>query len=178
MPEKRFLSAQLNRLYFGDPDPGDSFPGKPLPDVYYSGKPLKLRKSERKRQKLQEKQRKKRKRTAYHENHYLEYVERNKSLKEMGFNSYRAYLASKLWKKIRAEVLGDKPLCLICQKPAYEAHHLSYGKDVLLGKDLTQIVSLCGDCHHKIEFRNRDGKKLNPAQASGKLQQMLRKKSH
>jgi hypothetical protein len=35
---------------------------------------------------------------------------------------------------------------------ATELHHLGYGRAVLTGKSLKQLVPLCRDCHQEIEY--------------------------
>ncbi len=81
------------------------------------------------------------------------YASRNRVLAGMGFATYLEYLASPLWKSIRVDVFklhGDK--CLICKSPWQCVHHLSYGRDVLDGKDLGKLTPLCLECHYKVEF--------------------------
>ena len=105
------------------------------------------------------------------------YRERNRILKAMGFPSYAAYLQSDLWKSIRRRVLESNPKCSACGRPATQAHHRSYRKPDLDGRDLSRIYAVCASCHRTSEFRAGDGAKLNPAQATTKLQQLRAKKS-
>jgi len=69
------------------------------------------------------------------------------------------YLHSPFWFVIRNIVLfRDSFLCRICNKQATTVHHLYYGPDVLYGRDLAALVSLCEPCHKKIEFDSTGGK--------------------
>ena len=81
------------------------------------------------------------------------YNQRNIRLKAMGYETYADYLASDLWRSIRQRVFalyGD--VCRLCQQLAEHVHHLGYGKHVLAGISLTQLVPLCGKCHREVEF--------------------------
>lgn len=87
------------------------------------------------------------------------YTQRSKTLVEIGFNSYPEYLASDLWRSIRASILHrDNRKCRMCSKQATEVHHASYAKDVMLGENHGLLASVCNDCHCVIE-RNSDGTK-------------------
>jgi hypothetical protein len=100
------------------------------------------------------------------------YRERNRILKAMGFASYRDYLEGDLWASIRTAVLKERPCCFACGRPAIQVHHRCYNKKVLEGRDHGRLFSVCRSCHHRIEFRDRDHEKLNPRQATIKLNQM------
>lgn len=66
---------------------------------------------------------------------------------------YKDYLHSPFWFVIRNIVLfRDSFECMACGDKATCVHHLYYSPDVLYGKDLAALVSLCDLCHHKIEF--------------------------
>lgn len=87
------------------------------------------------------------------------YRSRNLILKEMGFECYKDYLRSSLWKEIRMRVLErDVFKCQICDGNATQVHHSRYHKRDLTGKNIKFLHSLCEDCHENIEFDN--GKKL------------------
>jgi hypothetical protein len=82
-----------------------------------------------------------------------EYASRNAILKEMGYASYKAYLASPLWKSIRARVLrrfGGK--CRGCGRRANQVHHHHYPLEVLSGRSIEGLSAVCGNCHEGIEF--------------------------
>lgn len=101
------------------------------------------------------------------------YRERNRNLRAMGFDSYADYLRSDLWASIRSRVLAPGTKCLVCLDVATQAHHEAYRKCDLEGRDLRRIHPLCSGCHRRIEFRDRDGEKLNPAQARAKMRQAI-----
>src|SRR5687768_17181313 len=82
-----------------------------------------------------------------------QYKRRNKNLKELGYNSYKEYLSSPLWQKIRTAVLKrDLNICQCCGGQATEVHHKRYTKTVLTGKNLARLNSICNTCHKNIEF--------------------------
>jgi 5-methylcytosine-specific restriction endonuclease McrA len=92
--------------------------------------------------------------------HASSYKERDLILKKAGFASYRDYLSSPTWWKIRARVMekaGGK--CRICGGKAAQAHHVFYSRSNLKGSNLTGVVAICRQCHEEVEFT--DGKKLN-----------------
>lgn len=68
-------------------------------------------------------------------------------LRSLGYSSYRDYLASGRWTKIRRRVLGMKNRCLACGERAEEVHHMSYAESVLAGADLRPLVPVC-KLHH------------------------------
>ncbi len=69
------------------------------------------------------------------------------------------YLHSPFWFVIRNIVLfRDGFECRLCKKQATTVHHLYYNPDVLYGKDLDALVSLCESCHSKIEFDDSGNK--------------------
>ena len=86
------------------------------------------------------------------------YSIRNEVLKKIGFMSYAEYLESQLWKVIREAKLAVDPGCEICGVPAQAIHHISYKYSALVGKNRRALVSICNDCHNKIEF-TEGGKK-------------------
>lgn len=74
--------------------------------------------------------------------------ERAYSLQRLGFHSYRAYLASDLWKGIRQRVLDrDCNQCRRCGFPATTVHHSNYGFDVMKGDRIEPLFAACGRCH-------------------------------
>lgn len=97
------------------------------------------------------------------------YDARDGVLRSMGFRDYRDYLASPLWREIRARVLRKRPECRLCGGTATQVHHTKYLKGDLYGTRLDNLIPLCGGCHRRIEFRDRDGLKLNTKQATAKL---------
>jgi hypothetical protein len=91
---------------------------------------------------------------------FLDYEERSRNLRSLGFTSYEAYLASDLWAAIRERVLTrDRRRCRLCPREASQIHHTKYTRDALLGKDLKWLAAICGGCHRYVEFDPRTGKK-------------------
>lgn len=82
------------------------------------------------------------------------YKKRNELIRAIGYKTYKSYLASAIWSRIRAEVLrraGHK--CFICKcATATQVHHRSYDINTLLGKDLTNLIAVCDQCHELGEF--------------------------
>lgn len=82
------------------------------------------------------------------------------SLSEIGYASYQEYLASEDWKKIRKEKLEKFPVCLLCDKPSCQVHHLDYDSATLLGLEDRLLAALCDSCHEGIEFNHyKNGEK-------------------
>jgi len=96
------------------------------------------------------------------------YKQRDAVLRDMGYESYDAYLRSPLWKRIRARLLKKCDTC-VCGAPATEFHHRSYKRRYLegRGKIYKFIVPICRQCHAEIEFD--DGAKLCLGWANAKL---------
>lgn len=85
---------------------------------------------------------------------------------------HHEYLKSDLWKTIKARVLArDGNVCLACDRPAVLVHHKSYDQQVLAGYRDDLLVSLCGDCHGKIEF-DEAGKKVDVHEANRRLERL------
>lgn len=109
-----------------------------------------------------------------------EYKERDSILLVMGFPSYQAYLASKLWKGIRLRAMersGRK--CVVCKDPATEVHHTEYSRLTLEGKVIKTLKPLCRICHeilHREEWGGLDANRFIPAGPMGKRErQRLRR---
>ena len=97
-----------------------------------------------------------------------EYAARNALLKALGYATYKAYLASPLWKSIRARVLrrfGGK--CKGCGRRASQVHHHHYTREVLTGRSIEGMSAVCGNCHEGIEFHEEV--KLELRQANRRL---------
>ena len=89
-----------------------------------------------------------------------DYDRRNMHVMLLGFNCYSDYLEAEMWQIIRSRVLHrDNSRCVVCGERAIDVHHNSYEVDVLVGKDLTQLVSLCRRHHREAEFDSRHGKR-------------------
>lgn len=91
------------------------------------------------------------------------YTRRNDLLKQLGYLSYRDYLASEDWKKIRREVLELGSACVMCERPAQVVHHVKYDMYVLLGLDYSRLAPLCHRCHEKIEVDGDTKRRMGTA---------------
>lgn len=93
-----------------------------------------------------------------------QYERRNEVLHSLGFQSYKDYLCSPLWRLIRARVFQQKGrLCLLCGSSATELHHHRYHRNDLIGKKTKFIDPICRECHEKIEFSSGRKNKLHEA---------------
>lgn len=102
------------------------------------------------------------------------YDKRDRRVSNLGYASYSAYLESEDWQRIRDNVLRRHPLCLGCNRPASQVHHMRYDTTVLLGLIPQMLACVCESCHKAIEF---DGDtKLEVAFANRKL--IVLAKSH
>lgn len=91
-----------------------------------------------------------------------------KIIERLGFATYPEYLASPLWKGIRAKVLArDKHSCVRCHEKAVQVHHLQYSMDTLRGDCLDFLASLCRACHEHGEFDG--GRKVKLLEANKRL---------
>lgn len=89
------------------------------------------------------------------------YRSRNLVLASMGFEDYSKYLASGLWRDVRAKVFAAKGHdCRLCDGPATELHHNRYTHADLTGKCIAFIEPICRACHDRIEF-DRKGRKMD-----------------
>ena len=96
-----------------------------------------------------------------------EYAKRNRILKEMGYESYPAYLASPLWARIRVDVLNlCRSRCEMCGERANQVHHNRYSEANLKGESIDGMIGTCGKCHKGVEF-HRDGSKASPGMVRG-----------
>lgn len=90
------------------------------------------------------------------------YTQRNRLLREMGFESYKHYLQSPLWAAIRSRVLTrDDRRCRACDARASQVHHNKYTEGTLTGRDLHHLFSLCADCHNAIEQNHGRVKRIS-----------------
>ena len=102
-----------------------------------------------------------------------EYKARNELLIKMGYPSYRSYLQSSLWKRIRARVhRRDKNTCRICKLHKSEhVHHTSYDEKTLKGETLKNLIAICADCHELGEI-NWDRTKTEMPACNKKLEKI------
>lgn len=82
------------------------------------------------------------------------YDSRDAELRRIGFDSYRDYLRSDLWRAVREKVFEAKGrACHLCGGVANQVHHNRYHANDLTGKRLAYLNPVCDSCHRKIEFR-------------------------
>lgn len=91
------------------------------------------------------------------------YEDRKTVLAQLGYATYQEYLAGEEWADIRAERLGKFPDCLLCGERANQVHHMEYSDRVLLGIERRLLVTLCGDCHKRIEWDGEIKRSLEDA---------------
>lgn len=100
----------------------------------------------------------------------LTYDERDAVIRGLGFESYKHYLQSDLWRTIRTQVYqkhGHK--CYVCRAagrfrvPATEVHHRRYSLRNLSGKSIFGMFPVCRTCHTSVEFKN--GQKVTTKKA-------------
>ena len=67
------------------------------------------------------------------------------------YPSYKAYLASPLWKWLRRQAIsGARHICKCCRKrPVQHVHHKQYPRD-WRDDHIGNLVPLCGSCHRRI----------------------------
>lgn len=101
-----------------------------------------------------------------------DYASRDFILRQMGFKSYRDYLKSDLWQKVRAQVFQEKGrICHCCGNPATSVHHNRYHRNDLTGKTLTFLFPICAICHDGVEFSKKKHKKMPLHHAKNELKQ-------
>ena len=83
------------------------------------------------------------------------YTKRDKILNKIGYNSYKEYLQSALWKTIRRLVLEKhKYICYKCGEYGNEVHHKRYTYSILNGTNLSKknYYVVCRNCHQEAEY--------------------------
>lgn len=88
------------------------------------------------------------------------YRKRERNLKKLGFESYKEYLKSDLWKSIRCLILFERNYtCHFCKGKATEVHHLRYTINTLsmVNKHFRGgLTATCRNCHQKISEYAKD----------------------
>jgi hypothetical protein len=88
------------------------------------------------------------------------YAKRNAKLRELGYPTYAHYLQSPIWADIRKRVLDrDCSKCWGCKGVATQVHHGHYGRENLLGLDISDLWSVCRKCHEACEFATNGRKR-------------------
>lgn len=88
----------------------------------------------------------------------------NRRIKKRKYTSYKDYLQSPEWKKIRKRILKRANYkCEICKvMKAYQVHHKHY-KNIFNEKD-KDLIAVCGTCHqdkHKLLTDEQVEKRVN-----------------
>lgn len=98
------------------------------------------------------------------------YLARYYALRELGFQTYEAYLQSKLWYKIkqRAHLLKGRKCVLCLEETGNTIHHRRYSVADLSGETLEFLDPICRICHKRIEHDDY-GRKLTLQGANEKL---------
>jgi hypothetical protein len=109
------------------------------------------------------------------EKHALRYATRDELLRSFGFRSYKQYLKSDEWSKIRGEVFAEYSDCICCEHKAQVVHHVRYDSATLLGVHRLHLAPLCHKCHEAIEIQD-DGEKGSMARANTLMFEMARRK--
>lgn len=105
------------------------------------------------------------------------YQDRNRVLREIGYPSYTDYLASALWESIKQRVYAMKGAnCFLCEKKATVVHHRGYGREVLVGTNLSPLVPLCFLCHEKVELKSFSKEKRTLAESQGRFNALLKRR--
>jgi hypothetical protein len=81
--------------------------------------------------------------------------QRSERLRTLGYQSYRAYMASPHWHRVRAAYRASElPQECICGDDDVHLHHMTYER--VGAERLTDLTPLCGRCHalvHILEWR-------------------------
>lgn len=101
------------------------------------------------------------------------YGRRDGVLRDLGFRSYKSYMASEEWRSIRRSQLEDRPMCDCCGNTATQVHHYDYSAECLLGYSRDLLFSVCRKCHKEIEFTPA-GQKRRLTDAQKHLTEMLK----
>lgn len=81
------------------------------------------------------------------------YEDRELNLKLLGFNTYKSYLESDIWRTIKKRAFIKHGVqCRLCFRVATNMHHLLYDRATLRGETLDNLVPLCPTCHKKVEL--------------------------
>lgn len=84
------------------------------------------------------------------------FVNFRQSLKLLGFNSYKEYLASDnwTWTRQRYEASAMPKECVICENPKYSLHHLTYRR--FTEEKIADLMALCETCHGELHDREKE----------------------
>ena len=97
--------------------------------------------------------------------------QRNFVLNKYGYASYKDYLRSELWLKIRADILINSSCACGCGSGANQVHHKIYTEANLVGASRRGLIAINGACHYDIEFF--EGRKCSLGEANLRLKNKL-----
>lgn len=88
---------------------------------------------------------------------------RNWRLRAIGFEFYKDYLNSDEWFKVKTFAFNKDKFkkCFVCgDGKNIIIHHRTYSKirSKSMKKQMTALVALCGECHHKVHKDNLSSK--------------------
>ena len=69
---------------------------------------------------------------------------------------YSRLRSSGRWQAVREQVLNQSPLCVFCEHPADQVHHIDHA-DIDRFFDVTNLASICEECHRKVNDAYRRG---------------------
>lgn len=97
------------------------------------------------------------------------YLDRKINTQSLGFNDYKHYLTSDLWKSIKKHVLLEfDSKCQFCEQKSKDIHHAKYDKDTLLGVKFDHMYPVCRECHAYGEY-DENGDKYGPIASLGRM---------
>lgn len=105
----------------------------------------------------------------------------NEGIADISGRGYDAYLRSNLWKKIRDWVLErDDFSCAVCAHKRvnaslqeFDVHHRDYATTTLEGCNDGQLVTVCRQCHKKIEFLPNGEKRISLSKKEAEFQRLI-----
>lgn len=83
-------------------------------------------------------------------------IKKKKNARWLSYHYYREYINSSFWEDKRKAKIVLKPLCECCGHNAQCVHHETYHR--LWKERMSDLKSLCNDCHRKIHFIYNTGK--------------------
>jgi|SaaInlStandDraft_2_1057019.scaffolds.fasta_scaffold241954_1 hypothetical protein len=83
----------------------------------------------------------------------------NAMAKTIGFKTFYEYQNSGMWETLVEMVLSNKQWCVFCNKKGHAIAHSDYSVDILLGKRLSVIHTVCKKCDYKINHTKTDKKR-------------------
>jgi hypothetical protein len=102
----------------------------------------------------------------------ISYEHRRENLYQLGFHTYRQYLRSKLYARVRRRAFAAHgPNCRICLRRATEIHHERYRTGDLNGKYVAALHPICRACHEWIQL-DADGHVVSVSEANAAFERL------